>query len=62
MIMNVGDLKQKLRDFPDNMPVYVACQGYTNYDSFDTRTFIIVKNGKLFIIDACTVEIDGENI
>ena len=62
MEMNVGKLKQELADLPDDMPVYVSCEGYTNYHTSDTDTFAIVSNGKLIISDACTVEIDGVNI
>ena len=57
--MNVGKLKQELANLPDDMPVYVSCEGYTNYHKSDTNTFVVVNNRKLIICDECTVEIDG---
>ena len=62
MEMNVGKLKDILKDLPDDMPVFVACEGYCNYDfdrgqpCEDTDTFGIVHDGKLFITDDCAVE------
>lgn len=69
MEMNVGKLKEIIKDLPDDMPVFVACQGYCNY-SFDrkqpfedTDTFGIVHDGKLFITDDCAVDIgNGETL
>lgn len=62
MKMNVGKLKDIIKNLPDDMPVFVACQGYCNYN-FDrgqpckeTDTFGIVYDGKLFITDECAVE------
>lgn len=61
MEMNVGKLKQLINDLPDDTPVFVAGQGYCNYDFiFDcphenTDTFAIVRDGKLFITDECAV-------
>ena len=62
MEMNVGYLKDVIKDLPDDMPVFVACQGYCNYN-FDSKqpfegtdTFGIVHDGKLFITDDCFVE------
>lgn len=64
MEMNVGMLKKLIKDLPDNTQVFVACQGYCNYD-FDnnkpcdgTDTFAVIHDGKLFITDECAVEID----
>lgn len=61
MEMNVGYLKNLIKDLPDDMPVYVACRGECNYD-FDrerphegTDTFGIVHGGKLFITDEVPV-------
>jgi len=66
MEMNVGKLKQELADLPDDMPVYVSCEGYCNYNKIKrtggTDTYAIVKNDKLFITDEVTVEVDGENL
>lgn len=62
MEMNVGYLKDLIKDLPDDMPVFVACQGECNYDfereqpCEETDTFGIVYNGKLFITDECAVE------
>ena len=66
MEMNVGYLKNILKDLPDETPVFVACQGYCNYDFYknkpvdDTDTFAIVHDGNLFITDECAVTIDEE--
>lgn len=69
MEMNVGKLKEILKNLPDDMPVYVACQGYCNYNFDheqpfeDTDTFGIVHDGKLFITDDCAVDIgNGETL
>lgn len=69
MEMHVGKLKKLLNDLPDDMPVFVACQGYCNYDfdrgqsCEDTDTFGIVHDGKLFITDDCSVDIgNGETL
>jgi hypothetical protein len=69
MEMNVGLLKELIKDLPDNMPVFVGCQGYTNFNFKrnepweDTDTFAIVHDGKLFITDDCVVEdADGKEI
>ena len=69
MEMNVGKLKQELKDLPDDMPVFVACEGYCNYnfgkqEPFDsTDTFTIIHEGKLFITDECAVDTgDGTTI
>ena len=62
MEMNVGLLKELIKDLPDNMPVFVGCQGYTNFDFKinepyeGTDTFAIVHAEKLFITDECAVE------
>ena len=69
MEMNVGYLKDVIKDLPDDMPVFVACEGYCNYDfdrgqpCEDTDTFGIVHDGKLFITDDCAVDIgNGETL
>lgn len=69
MEMNVGLLKELIKDLPDEMLVFVGCQGYTNFDFKrnepweDTDTFAIVHDGKLFITDDCVVEdADGNEI
>ena len=67
--MNVGYLKEVIKDLPDNTPIFVACQGLCNYDfdrgqpCDDTDTFGIVHDGKLFITDECAVDIgNGETL
>lgn len=69
MEMNVGKLKEIIKDLPDDMPVFVACQGYCNYNFDrkqpfdDTDTFGIIYDGKLFITDNCAVDIgNGETL
>lgn len=62
MEMNVGMLKEIIKNLPDDMPVFVGCEGYCNYNFRedkpwdDTDTFTIVHDGKLFIKDACAIE------
>lgn len=69
MEMNIGLLKQVIANLPDDMPVFVGCQGYANYDfknrraCAETDTFAIVHGGKLFITDECAIETgNGETI
>ena len=69
MEMNVGRLKEVLKDLPDDMLVFVGCEGYCNYDFEEgqpmdgTDTFGIVYKGKLFITDACAIETEtGETL
>lgn len=69
MEMNVGFLKRVIADLPDDMPVFVACQGYCNYDFRnkkpfeDTDTFGVVHDEKLFITDECNVDVgNGESL
>ena len=63
MEMNIGKLKEIIKNLPNDMPVFVACEGYCNYDfdrgqpCEDTDTFGIVHDGKLFITDDCSVDI-----
>lgn len=62
MEMNVGLLKDLIKGLPNNMQVFVGCQGYCNYDFKNrkpyenTDTFVIVHDGKLFITDDCAIE------
>ena len=69
MEMNVGRLKEILKDLPDDMLVFVGCEGYCNYDFEErqpmdgTDTFGIVYGGKLFIVDDCAIETEtGETL
>ena len=69
MEMNVGKLKEILKNLPDDMPVFVGCEGYCNYDFEEgqhmdgTDTFGVVYKGKLFITDDCAIETEtGETL
>ena len=69
MEMNVGKLKEILKVLPDDMPVFVGCEGYCNYDFAEgqpmdgTDTFGIVYKGKLFITDDGAIETEtGETL
>lgn len=69
MEMNVGMLKDIIANLPDDMPVFVGCEGYCNYNFEekkpwdDTDTFAIVHDGKLFITDPCAIGTgDGETL
>lgn len=69
MEMNVGKLKEILKNLPDEMQVFVGCEGYCNYDfeegrpMDDTDTFGIVYDGKLFIVDTGAIETEtGETL
>lgn len=60
--MNIKMLKEIIRELPDDMEVFVGCQGYSNYDFRhdepweDSDTFAIIHDGKLFITDSCALE------
>ena len=62
--LNIKYLKSIIKNLPDDMEIFVGCQGYTNYDfkrgcmPEDSDTFAIVHDGKLFITDECAIEID----
>lgn len=66
--MTIGMLKQMIKDsgLPEDAPVFVGCQGYTNYDKEtrsmckDDDTFAIVHDGKMFITDECAVDLGDE--
>lgn len=67
--MKISDLKKKISGLPDEMEVFVGCQGYTNFEfeedrrCVDGETMVIVHEGKLFIVDECAVETkDGTTI
>lgn len=61
MEMNVGYLKDVIKNLPDDMLVFVACNGDCNYDFIHgvprdgTDTFAIIHDGKLFITDQYNV-------
>lgn len=60
--MKVNELKELLENLPNDMEIFVGCQGYSNYDfrnskQFDDEdTIVKVVNGKLFIADSCYLE------
>lgn len=62
MQMNVGMLKNIIKNLPNDMPVFVGCEGYCNYNFAEeqpmdcTDTFGIVYDGKLFITDDCAID------
>lgn len=66
-MMNIGYLKNmiEMSGLPDDAEVFVACQGYCNYDFkanepyYKTDTFAVPHDGKLFIIDECAIN-DGK--
>ena len=66
-VINVRYLKKQIKDLPDDMPVFVGCQGYTNYDFKnqkpfnDTGTFVIPYKVKLFITDEVCIETEDGN-
>lgn len=68
MEMNVGMLKNIIKNLPDDMQVFVGCEGYCNYDfeegqpMEDTDTCGIVYKGKLFITDNCGIETETGEI
>lgn len=65
--MNVGLLKELIKDLPNDTQLFVGCQGYCNYDfknqkpHDDTDTFAIVHGEKLFITDDCAIEDENGN-
>lgn len=61
--MNVGYLKECIKNLPDDMPVYVACRGMSNYNftknraKHKTDTFAVIYENKILIItDEYSVE------
>ena len=62
MEMNVGKLREEIKNLPDDMPVFVACEGCCNFDFAKnevrggTDTFAVLHDGKLFITDEYDVE------
>lgn len=67
--MTVGLLKEVIKDLPDDMEVFVGCEGCCNYDfkmgkEFDgTNTFSIVYDNKLFIVDNVAIDVgNGDSI
>lgn len=65
-MMKIGDLKEIIKDLSDDMEVFVGCQGYSNFNFSegkpfdDDETFAIVHDGKLFITDACAIEVEED--
>lgn len=59
--MTVKELMAELNRYDPNAKVYVACEGYTNYDA-DTsdyyesdETHLEVHEGRLYIADSCYI-------
>ena len=56
-MMNIGYLKELIKDLPDDMEIFVGCQEHSNFNFrknkawTDSDTFAIVHDGKLFITD-----------
>ena len=61
--MTVKKLMEILAEQPEDANVYVACQGYDNYDpkhhttySGGDDTYVLKAQGQLFICDGCRIE------
>ena len=60
--MKVADLKRFIECLPDDMDIFVGCQGYSNYNFEedkpyeDSETMIIFSNGSLFLTDSCMID------
>lgn len=57
--MTVGNLKEIIKSLPDEMEVFVGCEGYYNFDFENNKpfdeyddTFAFVYNKKLIIDDS----------
>lgn len=61
--MKVEDLIIMLQQQPMDAEIFVSCQGYNNYDKDkktfreDDNTYLLKKDGKLFIADSCNIEL-----
>lgn len=64
--MNVGYLKELIKDLPDDMEIFVGCQGYSNFDFCknkswaDSDTFAIVHDGKLLLLMNVRLKMERE--
>ena len=62
--MNIAGLKKVIENLPNDMEVFVGCQGYTNFDFIggrpyeDSETQSIIHENKLFLTDYCAID-DG---
>lgn len=61
--MKVRELIEQLMKLPEDANVYVACQGYDNYDPEENsgywdgdETQVVVVDGKVFVADSCHIE------
>lgn len=58
----VKDLKKVLKNLPEDMEVFVACEGYSNWNFKENRpwnddpTLYEIRDGKLFICDTCAYD------
>ena len=61
-LLTVRRLKEILSTLSDDMEVYVACEGYSNWNFKENRqwpdqeTVYKVMDGKLFICDGCAYD------
>lgn len=61
--MKVKDLIGMLKEQDPNEKIFVSCQGYNNYDpkkktyKEDDKTYLLKKDGHLFISDSCHIEL-----
>lgn len=67
--MKVTDLKKIIKSLPNDMEVFVGCEGYSNFDFENNKcyeggkTIITIYDGKLFITDECAIETnDGSTL
>ena len=59
----VKELKEFIKKMPDNTPIYVGCEGYTNYavngensNSASNTRLLLTEDGSLIICDNCVLE------
>ena len=61
--MTVKKLIDLLKEQPKDAEIFVSCQGYNNYSPKektyrqDDETYLLKKDGKLFIADTCCVDL-----
>ena len=61
--MTVKKLIEMLKEQNPDSEIFVSCQGYNNYDykekthREDDGTYLLKKDGQLFIADTCEIEL-----
>ena len=55
-LLTVSGLIEKLKNLDGNKPVFVCCQGYTNFVEYDGKTRLLINDKGLFITDNCFCE------